>query len=253
MILGILNDPLKSIKNHALKFWATKEFAERQLAFSRSTWILHAMYCFVIILTIDTFLIVVVNDTFTLINFYDNSDFWLINLLEEIYTGIPALVEVAILYFLFSPIIIKGTLLLSKAYQNKEKRLFEWIEFRIKRKFPSYKTSSQKARERAENPKKKGKLNIKYQKWLETKNDVEKFFIRAGLWAVYLGFFATMFFVMLVGTSSTFNELIFDEKPIEEVIDEAELIEQDRPERPTGMPPPTIYDIFINNPNTVIP
>ena len=106
--MSIVTDPIKAIKNQALRFWATKEFAERQLAFSRTSWVLHVMYCFVIILTIDTFLIIAVNDMFTLINFYDRSDFWLYNLIEEIYVNIPALVEVAILYFLFSPIIIKG-------------------------------------------------------------------------------------------------------------------------------------------------
>lgn len=257
--LGIITDPIKAIKNQALRFWATKEFAERQLAFSRTSWVLHVMYCFVIILTIDTFLIIAVNDMFTLINFYDRSDFWLYNLMEEIYVNIPALVEVAILYFLFSPIIIRGTLLISKAYSNKEKALFEWIEFKIKRRFPSYKTSSQKARERAENPKKKGKLNMKFQKWLEPKNDVDKFLIRAGLWSAYLLSFGFVFFIMLSATSDTFNELIFNNpqdslgESIEEVIGEAQLIEQDRPERPTSLPPPTIYDIFINKPNTVIP
>ena len=217
------------------------------------------MYCFVIILTIDTFLIIAVNDMFTLINFYDRSDFWLYNLIEEIYVNIPALVEVAILYFLLSPIIIRATLLISKAYANKEKALFEWIEFKIKVRFPSYKTSSQKARERAENPKKKGKINMKYEKWLETKNDIEKFCIRAGLWSAYLLFMALVIFIILSATSDTFNELIFNNpqdslgESIEQVIDEAELIEQDRPERPTSLPPPTIYDIFINKPNTVIP
>lgn len=244
----IINDPLKAIKNQALKIWATKEFAERELAFSRTTWFLHAMYCFVIIVTIDTFIIIAVNDMFTLIHFYEREQFWLLNLVEDIYTGIHPLVEVAILYFWLSPIIIRTTLLISKAYSNKEKAVFEWIEFKIKRRFPNYKTSSQKARERLEKPKKKGKLNMRFDKYLEKRNDVERIIIRAFLWFVYLGFLGTVFLVMFA--------FLFDEDKFREKLEEAETVIEEaetRDQRPTGLPPKTIYDIFINKPITVIP
>jgi len=251
--LSIINDPLKTIKDQTLRFWATKDFAER-LAFSRTTWFLHVIYCFVIVVMIDTFLIIVINDMFTLINFYDKADFWLYNFIEEIYINIHPLVEIAILYFWLSPKIIKTTILISKAYQNKERAIFEWIEFKIKRKFPSYKTSTQRARERLDNPKKKGKLNIRFQKYLATKNDVERILIRAGVWLGYTAFLGSIMFLMLSSTSDNFSKL-FQEKTAEEVIDEAEIIiEQALPERPTGMPPSTIFDIFfINKPITVIP
>jgi len=252
--LGIVNDPIKAIKNHALRFWATKDFAVRKLAFSRSTWFLHTMYCFCIIAIIDTFFILAVNDMFILIHFYERESFWLLNLVEESYYTIPPLLEVMILYFIFSPIIIKTTLKLSKAYSIKERRFFDWIEFHIKRRFPSYKTSSQRARERLDNPRKKGKLNKKYQKWLETKNDVERVLIRGGLWGVYLLFIGSVVFFMLTSTSDSFNALLGKNETVEEVIEEAELvIEEARPERPDGMPPDTIFNIFINKPNTVIP
>jgi len=251
--LSIINDPVKVFKDQALKIWATKDFAER-LAFSRTTWFLHAMYCFCIIIIIDTLLIVAVNDMFTLINFYDTSDFWLYNFIEEIYYNIHPLVEVGILFFWLSPKIIKTTLLISKAYSNKERAFYEWIEFKIKVRFPSYKTSAQRARERLDKPKKKkGKLNIKFQKWLATKNDVEKIIIRGSLWSAYIVFLGSMMFIMLSSTTDAFD-ILFDEEEVEEVVEEAELIiEESRPERPTGYPPPTIYDIFINKPNTVIP
>jgi len=248
--LSIINEPIKALKNQALKIWATKEFAERELAFSRTTWFLHAMYCFCIIITLDTFLIIAVNDMFTLVNFYDRTDFWLYNFIEEIYYNIHPLVEVVILYFLFAPIIIRATLKLSKAYSNKEKAVIEWIEFKIKRRFPSFRTSSQRARERLDNPKKKGKLNMRFDKFLEKRNDVERIVIRGSLWLLYFAFLGSIFFFML---GFVFVDL-FDEEKIEEVIEEAEtIIEQSRDERPTGLPPPTIYDIFINKPNTVIP
>jgi len=250
--LSIITDPIKTFKDQALKFWATKDFAER-IAFSRTTWFLHVMYCFCLIVLIDTFLIIAVNDMFTLINFYDKSDFWLYNLIETIYVGIHPLVEVAILYFWLSPKIIKTTLLISKAYSNKEKAFFEWIEFKIKVRFPSYKTSSQKARERLDKPRKKGKLNIKYQKWLQTKNDVERILIRASLWLAYIVFLGSMMFIMLFSSTDIFDRLL-GEETVEEVVEEAEIIiEQARPERPTGYPPRTIYDVFINKPITVIP
>lgn len=250
--LSVITDPVKAVKDHALKFWATKDFAER-LAFSRLTWFLHVMYCFVFIVMIDTFLIIAVNDMFTLINFYDKDDFWLYNLIEEVYVNIHPLVEIAILYFLLSPKIIRTTLIISKAYSNKEKAFFEWIEFKIKVRFPSYKTSTQKARERLDKPKKKGKLNLRYEKYLATKNDVERMLIRGSLWLVYTAFLGSMVFIMLSSTSDTFNRLL-GEETLEETVDEAELIiEQARPERPTSLPPTTIYDIFINKPITVIP
>lgn len=250
--LSIINDPLKAIKDQALKIWATKDFAER-LAFSRTSWFLHAMYCFCIITVIDTFFIIVVNDTFTLIHFYETNSFWLLNLVEESYYNIHPLVEVVILYFIFSPRIIKTTLLISKAYSNKERAFFEWIEFKIKVRFPSYKTSTQRARERLDKPRKKGKINVKYQKWLKTKNDVERVLIRGGLWGVYLLVVGSIVFFMLSSTSDTFNDLMGQDETIEEVIDEAELIiEEVRDERPTGLPPSTIFDIFIRS-DSVIP
>ncbi len=259
--MSIINEPIKTFKNQALKIWATKDFAERKLAFSRTTWFLHCMYCFCIILTLDTFLIIAVNDMFTLIDFYDTSDFWLYNFIENIYYNIHPLVEVAILFFWFSPIIIMATLKLSKAYSIKEKGVTDWIEFKIKRRFPKYKTSTQRARERLENPKKKGKLNTKYQKWLETKNDVERIIIRGSLWGVYLAFFGSLFFFMLFTTSDTFNDLIYTEESTmtEQEFNEArdnlidQLIEQQEvPTRPDGLPPSTIYDIFIRS-DSVVP
>ena len=248
--LSIINEPIKAIKNQALKIWATKEFAERELAFSRTTWFLHAMYCFCIIVTLDTFLIIAVNDMFTLVNFYDRDDFWLYNLIEEIYYNIHPLVEVVILYFLFAPIIIRATLKLSKAYSNKEKAVIDWVEFKIKRRFPKFRTSSQRDRERLKNPKKKGKLNMRFDKYLEKRNDVERIVIRGCLWLLYFAFLGSIFYFML---GFVFVDL-FNGEEIEEVIEEAELmIEEARPERPTGMPPPTIYDVFISKPDTVIP
>lgn len=250
--LSIITDPVKTFKDQALKIWATKDFAER-LAFSRTTWFLHAMYCFVVIVLIDTFLIIAVNDMFTLIHFYEREQFWLLNLVEQIYVGIHPLVEVVILYFWLSPKIIKTTLLISKAYSNKEKAFFEWIEFKIKRRFPSYKTSSQKARERLDKPKKKGKLNMKFQKYLETKNDVERILIRGSLWSAYIIFLGSMMFIMLGSTTDVFDRL-FDDGKAEEVVEEAEIIiEQARPERPTGYPPQTIFDIFIPKSDLVLP
>lgn len=243
--MSIINDPVKTFKDQALKIWATKDFAER-LAFSRTSWFLHAMYCFCIILTIDTFIIIAINDMFTLINFYDTSDFWIYNLIEEIYYNIHPLVEVAILYFWFSPKIIKTTLLISKAYSNKERAFYEWIEVKIKMKFPSFKTSAQRARERLDNPKKKGKLNIKFQNFLKSRNAVERLLIRGSIWLAYFVFLGTVMYIMLMSTS------FFDD--VEEVVDEAELvIEQDRDVRPTGLPPPTIYDVFISKPTEVMP
>ncbi len=249
--MSIINDPIKTFKDQALKIWATKDFAER-LAFSRTTWFLHAMYCFCIITVIDTFFIIVINDLFTLINFYDKSDFWIYSLVEDVYYGIHPLVEVAILYFWFSPKIIKTTLLISKAYSEKERKVFEWIEFRIKRKFPSYKTSTQRARERLDKPRKKGKLNIKFQNYLKTRNPVERLLLRGSLWLVYFLFIGSIIFFMLSATSETFNRM-FQDETAEEVVDEAELfIEEARPERPTGMPPSTIFDIFIRS-DSIVP
>jgi len=261
--LGIINDPVKTFKNQALKIWATKEFAER-LAFSRTTWFLHAMYCFCIITIIDTAFIIVINDVFVLINFYDTSDFWLYNFIEEVYYNIHPLVEVAILYFWLSPKIIRTTLLISKAYSNKERAFFEWIEFKIKVRFPSYKTSAQRARERLDKPKKKGKLNIRFQKFLQTRNQVERFLIRAGLWVAYSVFLGAVIFFMLSATSDTFNEFLNEEaqkdsslteQEFGEIQDEFEqiLAEQSRDVRPTGLPPSTIFDVFISKPTTVIP
>jgi len=249
--LSIITDPVKTFKDQALKIWATKDFAER-LAFSRMTWFLHAMYCFCLIVLFDTFLIVAVNDMFTLINFYDKTDFWLYNFIEQIYVSIHPLAEVLILYFWLSPKIIKTTLLISKAYSTKERAFYEWIEVKIKMRFPSYKTSAQRARERLDKPKrKKGKLNIKYQKYLETKNDVERILIRGSLWSIYLVFLGSMMFIMLSSSTDIFDR--FNEE-VEEVVEEAELIiDEARPERPTSYPPPTIYDVFINKPITVIP
>lgn len=258
--MSIINDPIKTFKDQALKIWATKDFAER-LAFSRTTWFLHAMYCFCIITVIDTIFIIIINDLFLLINFYDKSDFWIYNLVEDVYYGIHPLVEVAILFFWFSPKIIKTTLLLSKAYTDKERKVFEWVEFRIKRKFPSYKTSTQRARERLDNPRKKGKLTLRFQKFLKSRNAVERLLIRGVIWLAYFLFIGSIIFIMLSATSETFNNLINPEEEVpmteqefNEARDEliAQLEEESRPERPTGLPPSTIFDIFIRS-DSIVP
>jgi len=258
--MGIITNPIETIKNQALKIWATKDYAER-LAFNRTTWFLHLMYVFGFIMVLHLFTIVIINDIFTLYNFYNGSNSsWFVGLLEEIYFSIHPLIEISIIFFWVSPKLVRFTLGISKAYSNKEKAIFEWIEFRIKRRFPSYKTSTQRARERLDSPKKKGKLNVKFKKFMDQRNDVERLIIRGCIWGCYLLWIGSFIFFMLSITSSGFNELMNPEEAeiareeLEEIQDEIELLlEEQPPTRPDSLPPPTIFDVFISKPDTVIP
>lgn len=249
--MSIITNPVESIKKQALKIWATKDFAERQ-AQTRTTWFLHLMYCLMILTVVETFFVIIVNDLFTLHNFYSGGTNWVISTIEEIYYNIHPMVEVAILFFWLSPKIVRTTLSLSKAYGNKEKAFFEWIEFKIKVRYPSYKTSTQRARERELNPRKKGKLKMKFDAFMEKRNDVERLMIRVALWSVYIVFLSTMILLML-GAFNDFFEILVGIEPEEIVVEEEIEVEQVAPTRPDGLPPPTIFDVFISKPDTVIP
>lgn len=250
--MSIITNPIETIKNQALKIWATKEFAER-LAQTRTTWFLHMMYCFMIITVLETFMVIIVNDLFTLHNFYSHGTNWIVSTIEEIYYNIHPIVEVAILFFWFSPKIVRTTLSISKAYSNKEKAFFEWIEFKIKRRFPSFKTTAQRARERELNPRKKGKLKIKYDGFMDKRNDVERLIIRGTLWAIYCVFLASVILMMLGAFNDFFNVLMDIDEEVQVVEDVIITDIQEAPSRPDGMPPSTIFDVFINKPDTVMP
>jgi len=249
--MSIITNPIESIKNQGIKIWETKEFAER-LALSRTTWFLHMMYCFMFVMVLFTFLIIITNDIFTLHKFYSGGSNWVVNTFESIYYSIHPIITVTIIFFWVSPKLVRASLLVTKAYTNKEKAFFDWVQVKIKMRFPSFKTSAQRDRERLDNPKKKGKLNIKFQKFLQTRNDVERLLIRGTIWGSYIVFLGIMVLFML-GAFSDFFNLLMDIEPEIEIIEEELLVEQEAPTRPDGMPPSTIFDVFISKPDTVIP
>ena len=260
--MSIITNPIESIKNQAHKIWDTKDFAER-LAINRTTWFLHMLYCYLFVMVLETFTVIIINDLFILHDFYSSGTNWVIDTIQEIYFSIHPLVETTIIFFWVAPKIVKTTLLISKAYSNKEKAFFEWIEFKIKVRYPSYKTTSQKAREREQNPREKGKLKKRYDGYMEKRNDVERLLIRGTIWGVY-GILMVSLVLFMLGSFTEFFNMVMDIEPdstmTEQEFNEArdilidQLIEQQEvPTRPDGMPPNTIFDVFISKPDTVIP
>jgi hypothetical protein len=188
------------------------------------------------------FIMVIVSDLFVLAQFYYGS-FWFIDLLEEIFFQTVYL-QIALIFFWVSPKVIRTELLIWKAYADKESGFFHWLEGRIKQRFPNFKTSAQRARERLDKPKKEeGKIG----KWIKSRPPMERNFIRATIWILWGIMVGTFIFFLF-----NIDELVFDgeiEQTVEEIPEEEEL----PPTKPDGRPPPTIYDIFINEPDLVTP
>lgn len=236
-MLSLITDPYKTFKDQALKIWDTKDFAER-LAFNRTSWFLALMWCFMGVTILHLFIVIAVSDLFILANYY-SSTLWYVDFLEELFYQTTYL-QIALIFFWVSAKVVRIELLIWKAYANKETGFSHWLEFKIKQRFPNYKTSTQRARERLDKPKKDTKLG----KWLKSRPPIQRHLIRASIWICWA---FTMFSIMFFLFSTIFEKT---EQMAEIVIEEPEQLP---PTKPTGRPPPTIYDIFINEPDLVIP
>ncbi|NIS95672.1 MAG: hypothetical protein GTN97_07160 [Nitrosopumilaceae archaeon] len=252
--MSIISDPFASLKKQAMKIYETKDYAER-LAFNTMNWVLAILWGFFAVMTAHLMLNIAVNDMFILINHYSSETAWYISLAEKWFFD-TAFIQIGVIFFFVAPKLIRLELLIWKTYNNKEKAFFDWLELKIKARFPNFKTSKQRERERLNKPKKESKV----QKWIKSRPIVEQRLIRISIWIVWgivMAFF--MFFLF------SFDELIYDCRydfqtgecvPVPEVDIEAlkeQLEEITPPTRPDGQPPSTIYDIFINKPDTVIP
>jgi len=237
-VLSLITDPYKSFKDQALRIWDTKDFAER-LAFNRTSWFLALIWCFMGVTIVHLFIVIAVSDLFILANYYSTT-FWFTDFLEELFYQTTYL-QIALIFFWVSAKVVRVELLIWKAYANKEKGLFEWLEFKIKMKFPNFKTTSQRARERLDKP----RNDTKFGKWLKTRPPIQRHLIRASIWICWA---FTMFSIMFFLFSSIFDKT----EQIAETVMEEEP-EQLQPTKPTGKPPSTIFDIFLTNPDTVVP
>lgn len=239
--MSIITDPYKTLKDHALKLWDTKDFANR-LAFNNTSWFLSLVWCFMAVTILHLFIVIAVGDVLILADFY--SDAWYIGLVTDVFYS-TTYIQIALIFFIISPKVVKAEILIWKAYANKEKGFFEWLEFKIKRRFPKFKTTKQRERERLAKP----KTESKFQKWIKKRNPVERRLIRVSIWLCWGMAMGTLFIFMF-----NIDELIFDnqiQQSVQEVADE--MVEGIPPTRPDGYPPPTIFDVFISKPDTVLP
>jgi len=246
--MSLISDPYKSFKDQAIRIWETKDFAER-LAFSTGVWFQSILLTLLGIAWLNFLIYVAVNDLLTLANFY-SGDVWYLEALQDLWQQTQLLL-LALIFFWTCPRIVRFSLTMFRAYINKRKGMFQWLETKIKLRFPDYKTSAQISRERAEKTVKPNKL----QKWIRKQPPLERRFIRISI-ASFFG--VSMFFMMGYVTNPDMVEWILTgEKPVKEVppeptLDE-ELANQPIPKQPDGRPPSTIYDIFIRQSNTVFP
>jgi len=247
--MSLINDPYKTFKDQALRIWDTKDFAER-LAFSTGVWFQSLLLTLMCIVWLNFLIYVAVNDLLTLANFYSAHGFWYIEAIQDLWQQTQFLLLV-LLFFWTCPRIVRFSLTSFRAYINKRKGMFQWLETKIKLRFPDYKTSTQISRERAEKTVKPNKL----QKWIRKQPPLQRRLIRISF-ASFFGI--SMFFMMGYVTNPDMVEWILTgEKPVKEVppqptLDE-QLANQPMPKQPDGRPPPTIYDIFIRQSNTVFP
>ncbi len=247
--MSLISDPYKSFKDQALRIWDTKDFAER-LAFSTFSWFQSILVTLVFITFVHIFLWAGINDLFTLANFYSGHDLWYINFLQDVWKE-TALLQLAMLFFWTCPKIIRFGLKTWKNWNDKEVGFFHSIEIKLKQRFPSYKTSAQKGRERLEKTTKPNKL----QKWVRKQPPLERRLIRISF-ATIAGI--SMFFLMGFMLNPDMVEwIITGEKPVKEIPPEPTLEEQlanqPIPKQPDGRPPSTIYDIFIRQSDSVVP
>ncbi len=247
--MSLINDPYKTFKDQALRIWDTKDFAER-LAFSTWSWIQSILLTLMFLTFVHTFIWASINDLFTLADFYSRSGIWYINFLQDVWKE-TALLQLAMLFFWTCPKITRFGLTTWKRWNDKEIGFFNSIESKLKLRFPSYKTSAQRRRERSEKP----IQPTSFQKWLRKQPPLQRRLIRISIIS-FTGI--TMFFMVGYMLNPDMVEWIFTgEKPIKEIRPqptlEEQLANQPIPKQPDGRPPPTIYDIFIRQSDSVVP
>lgn len=251
----MFDDPFKTLKNQALKIWDTKDYANR-LAFNNTQWFLALVWCFMFITILDLVVLVTIGDLFVLWDFYSSG--WYIDFLEDIFYETTFL-RIGLIFFFASPKIVRFELLVWRNYNQREKRTFEWLETKIKQRFPNFKTSAQRARERLAKPKKEPS---KTQKWFRSRPPAERALIRVAIWTAWAFTVGSFMFFFLSMDELIFDcefdlrtlecePIYFDPELAKELLED--LKQKLPPEKPTGRPPPTIYDIFINEPDLVTP
>lgn len=247
--MSLISDPYKSFKDQALRIWDTKDFAER-LAFSTFSWFQSILVTFMLLTFVHIFIWAGINDLFKLANFYSGNEVWYISFLQDVWKE-TAWIQLALLFFWTCPKITRFGLKTWKNWNDKEVGWFNSIETKIKLRFPSFKTSAQRSRERVDKPIEPTKL----QKWIKNHPPVQRRLIRISFAAI-AGI--SMFFVMGYMLNPDMIEWVLTgEKPPKEIPPEPTLEEQlanqPIPKQPDGRPPSTIYDIFIRQSDSVFP
>ena len=196
------------------------------------------------------FVILVVNDLFVLAKFYATGQAWYIEILEDLFFE-TLILQMVLVFFWTSPNVVKKAMLIWKAYSSKERGFMDWTEFKIKKKFPTFKTRTQRTRERLEKPKKETRIG----KWLLSLPRYQRLMIRFSISGSYV------IFMVLVTSSMLFPDMFWFiltgeeiEKPVPSQISlEQQLENQPVSQKPDNRPPPTIFDFFISQSNSVIP
>ena len=252
--MSIISDPIKSFKDQAYKIWDVKDFGERQ-AISRVGILITFIYYFMFLNIGFALLILAVNDLFVLAKFYSTGEAWYLNIFEQIFFG-TIMLQMVLIFFWTSPIIAKKAILVYKAYSTRERGLFDWIEGMIKKKYPKFKTRTQRTRERAEKPKRETRIG----KWLLTLPRWQRLIIRYSISLCFIILVVSMTVVPLMSSNTIAIFTGDDGKPvnpsckdcsIEKI--EVKIPQEKTPKQPDGMPPSTIFNIFITKSNEVIP
>lgn len=248
--MGLINDPIKSFKDQAYKIWDVKDFGER-LAFSRTGIFISFVYYFMFLNILYILVILAVNDLFVLANHYASGQAWYLEMLEDLFFE-TLILQMILVFFWTSPNVVKKTMLVWKAYSSKERGFMDWTEFKIKKKFPKFKTRTQRTRERLEKPKKETRIG----KWLLALPRYQRLMIRYSISISYVTFMILVTTSMLMPDLFWFiitGEEVEKPAPTNQISLEQELENQPIPKIPDNRPPSTIYDIFISRSDSVIP
>lgn len=255
MVLSLITDPIKSFKDQAYKIWDVKDFGERQ-AISRVGILLTFIYYFMFLNVGFALILVAINDLFLLAKYYTGSgQSWYLQAFEDIFYA-TVMLQMALFFFWTSPIVTKKAILVYKRYNKKERGLFDWTEGKIKKKYPKFKTRTQRTRERAEKTKKETRIG----KWILTLPRWQRAIIRYSVSLFFIILMVTMTVVPLMSSTTIAIFTGDDNKKVNpSCVDcsieriQVKIPQEKTPKQPDGMPPSTIFDIFISRSNTVIP
>lgn len=161
-----MKDPITSLYQKGKEIYATRDFAQRQAV--GQLWLSITFFIFTFESIGIIWLVLLAQDALVLAKYYSSSfmNLWIVDYIQTAIYFVANYMIINLIVFLYTaPKLIRLGITLFRVKNEKERRFYQWLDHKIKKRFPSYKTPEERIKYREEHPRKLTKFELRVKKF----------------------------------------------------------------------------------------